>query len=277
MAGFPQKAGYTGIDNIINGFNVLSQGRAYYSVWQRDTVPLFAWNEDDYEQGLQFLEQNLQAGEQNGHNELLCIRFHPSKCVPHITHKSPVIASMYIRICPIDGATSKVNSIAEPLPAKGAMTFEQFEVMQALRNLPNELKAATEAQNERIRLLEEKLNDPKDEPDYIGQITGLLNNPTIVNTALGFLGMLFPHLNPANKMQTQPINGLDQAPEPEQIRQETANNTEITETEYWDKIDTVLDRLSRHCDLLPDLTKLAELAEQNPANFKFLLTSLRSQ
>ena len=37
--------------------------------------------------------------------------------------------------------------------------------------------------------------------------------------------------------------------------------------EYWNKIDLVLERLSVHCDLLPDLTKLADVAESRLALF----------
>lgn len=277
MAHVPQKAQYTGPDAILEAFLTLSKGQPFYSVWQRDTIPLYTWNENDFEGGIAFLEQNLLAAEQSGHNEILTIRFHPQESKGYITNKTPVIGSMYIRVCPLD--LSKVQRIGDIYSAtdpqnKGTVNFEMYELMSGLKSLPAQINSKMDEFSARIAKLETE-KEEIEKPDMIGQIGSLLSNPAIAQTAMNFLGMLFPALNNPQKSQPMPINGIKDVPEPEQIRNDPNLESNMT-NEYWNKIDVVLERLSVHCDLLPDLTKLADVAESNPTMFKSLLSTLKT-
>jgi len=105
----------------------------------------------------------------------------------------------------------------------------------------------------RLAAIETKMNEPDEEeeekPDFI---SGIVSNPEIQNMIVGYIGMIVDRLIPMKK--TVAINGV------------TDQN----------KLEVALEILSKHDEELDnDLFLLATMAENDAAQFQFLLKMLR--
>ena len=271
MAG--NKAMYTGVNQIMDAFDRNAQ-TPYYSVWSGKDM-LFSYNEDDEQKGREFLLENLIASEQNNHSDILKIKFHPKKEKAFITDKTPSIATLFVRVCETEWFKNQQAlqpAFSGTSPAMERLLQQQTEI---LSGLSNRLSALEEAQME-----EEEEAD--EEEDVLGKVGTILNHPAVSAIIAAFL----PSITNAMKQTPQPkVAGT-----PEEVIEEMEEFSpeEIGETDFTDidevslqhhtvnQINEALSRLAQHTNTLAaDLIALADMADNNPAQFKMLLGMLR--
>jgi hypothetical protein len=160
----------------------------------------------------------------------------------------------------------------EPYSSGGQqVNYKMFEAIQLIKDLPSKMDERQTAFEARmLALMEEEPEavEPVDPVEkYVGMAIGALKEPNVMANVIGLVKMFIPNYNPPF-MQSQntaaTISGTD--------NQGTAQPVPVD----VDKLDAALVRLSKHCKLDDDLTKLADIAENNPQYFKMLLTGLRS-
>lgn len=264
------KANYVGVEEIMSGFESISKGKPYYSLWQVSPKELIMqYAGDDYDEAIDGLTQILAAGESKGNCDLMAIKIHPQPKEQFITKSTTVIATMYVRICPVD--LNRVTGVAkaEYEPRNNA-ALDMYKLTQAIDSLPGKFDEKFRSLNDRLAALEEYEPDEVQEVDMIGKITGLMENPNVVNAVMGFVKMIFPQMPAPGPAQ---IAGVKEVSE---TVPGTKTETAMTDLEYSKAIDIALDRLEKHIDLSVDLGLLADYAEKNPTMFQMMLKTLRN-
>jgi len=256
------KAMYTGVNQIMDAFDRNAQ-TPYYSVWAGKDM-IFSYNEDDAEQGRVYLMENLIACEQNEHSDILKIKFHPKKEKTFITDKSPAIATLFVRVCDPNYLKGQIQPY-NPAPNYGLQNILEKQT-EILSGLSNRLSALEE-----VQMRDEEEADEVEE-DALGKVGAILNHPAIQT----ILGILIPQIMPAITPKPQPIVAGVQ----EQELVQEQNNFDIEEINHteinYGQIDDALERLSKHTlTLAEDLTALADMADNNPGQFKMLLGMLK--
>lgn len=255
------KAMYNGVDAIMSAYDRNAQ-TPYYSVWAGKDM-IFSYNEDDIEQGRIHLMENLIACEQNEHSDILKIKFHPKKEKLFITDRTPAIATLFVRVTDPNYLKNQIQPY-QPQNNYGMQNIleKQIELMNGINN--------------RLALLEEAQQDVEDEEeeeDKLGQIGALLNNPAIQT----ILGMLIPAVVPMFKA---PVANTSIAGIPEDkidFVEDLDLQVDVKQIEnlITDKLVNALIRLNKHTDNLEEsLEKLADMADENPAKYKMLITYL---
>jgi hypothetical protein len=256
-----QRATYTGVQPILSAFHDIYVDKpGAYSIWNgRDIIDQYRGNdltigEDNFEAIITRLGENENA-------ELLNLKFHPALKEDWITAKTPVIASMFIRVTPL----------AEYQPFRGG-DLEGRRVNQMVAYQPNnELKDAIAGINQRLDDLTAETNQ-EPEPDPIEKYLKYLEHPavgSIVNTLVNALMPLLLKISPQTQNFSPGIAGIN-SPVMEQT-----NVVELTE-EQNDLIDNALRILSHHCDVVVSLDKLAKIATNNPVMFKGFIQMLNN-
>lgn len=275
MAG--NKAMYTGVQQIMDAFDRNAQ-TPFYSVWSGKDM-LFSWNEEDEQKGREFLLENLIASEQNGHSDILKIKFHPKKERTFITDKTPAIATLFVRVCETEWYKNQQSlqpAYSQPAhsPVMERLMAQQTEI---LSGLSNRLSALEEVQ------MQEEEDDDDQEDDTLGKIGTILNHPAV----MALISAIAPNVINAMKPQAQPmVAGTPQEEvidEMEEYAPEEIGVVDFTQEEELmanqhtiNQINQALERLAKHTDSLgADLTALADMADHNPAQFKMLLGMLR--
>ena len=274
MVGTMRRASYTGADDIRSAFNSLYKGDVCFSVWPNDRVPLFQYTGDDHDMGIAFFEEHIMALEQAGNDELLFLRFHPMlKKGTWVDKKTTTISETPFRVTELE--IGKVSGSAEPYSTGNAqVNFKMFEAIQVIKDLPEKMADRQSAFEQKVMLLlEEGEDDHAPEPvqvdpveKYMNMAIGALKEPNVMNNVIGLIKMFVPNYNPPFMRNTQPaINGVADTETDQPIHQVNI-----------DKLDAALVRLQKHCCLDDDLTRLADIAENDPKQFKMLLNLLRS-
>lgn len=304
-----QKAMYTGVESIMSAFDALCNDVPYYSVWYSQIVIGFSFNDTDLEKGKDKLREVLQAAEQNGHNDIIIIKFHPDQEKKFITNKTPVTGTMYVRVNEI-GETKPYEQPNQPLQIVAGrqtiplvttnepdkFTAEQWESMTALKNLPQTIAGIVKSEFEALGLDED--DEPEPAPNSIGSIAmEHLKNPDI---AKDLISGIFTFLNKFTPAQLAPIApylapiaqqvaGIGKITPKEQVEQtepeaakeqtveEMAQQPEVAPEYKYDVevLDDSLIRLTKHCQIDTALAMLADYADKNPEEFKSMITGLK--
>ena len=265
------KAMYTGVTQIMDAFDRNAQ-TPYYSVWAGKDM-IFSWNDDDMEQGRVYLMENLVASEQNEHSDILKIKFHPKKEKTFITDKTPSIATLFVRVC-------------DPNYMRGQVVQQSGGINYGMQSLLERQMEIMNGINSRLTALEEVQEEEEEEEDdtdaLLGRIGNILNHPTVS----AIVATILPNILPMMKAQPQPqptISGVDDQLDILEENELMGGSDFEQEAQYVDlqsdsieKINLALGRLMAHTnDLGGDLTALADMADNNPAQFKMLLSMLK--
>lgn len=257
-----QRVMYTGSEAILTAFDSMSEDTPYYSVWIGKSI-MASDNTGDIEKGRRKVEQMIIACEQSGNTEAITIKFHPGPDKQgFITDKTPVVSSMIVRACSIEGNADQLERLNNT----------QYSFM--LNSITKAIDDKILPLQEKILLLESGIEDDED-TGIIGSINKcapLLQNPVIMGFVERIMGVIMPS-------QTKPVmlSGI-----PGTIPAEDNNNIQHVEPQLLTddqltKLNDSLNKLAAHCDLVTDISLLAQLAENNPTMFKFLLQNLRTQ
>jgi len=266
------KAMYTGVNQIMDAFDRNSQ-TPYYSVWAGKDM-IFSYNEDDSEQGRVYLMENLIASEQNEHSDILKVKFHPKKEKTFITDKTPSIATLFVRVCDPNYFKNQVQPYqAQPNYGMQNLMERQLEMLNGI--------------NSRLTALEDVQEDIEEEEDtqddMLGKIGTIINHPAVQSLIAAFLPSVIKNMTTQPQQAVAGIEPeLEQLDEMEAYEQEAEAEIDYTEDEQnyhthsIQQINIALERISKHTDsLAADLTALADMADNNPAQFNLLLGMLR--
>jgi len=233
------KALGVGVNSVLHWFETNAE-HPYYSVWQSKNL-LFQNSADDMDVALQKLNDNISAAEQNGYNEVMILKLHPKKEKNgYVTDKSEVIASFSFRPAELTNYVP-VNQFQNSLPTNA--------ILEKLNGIESRMAALETEEDDEIEQEEEK---PK---GVAGILDNLLQNEQIQMALAGIV------TNFIGKMMPQNTNNIALAGIP---------------VEQDEKILAALEILKQHDELLgDDLIKLSEMAVNNNAQFKFLLSMLR--
>jgi hypothetical protein len=176
------KAQATGTRRIMEWFD-RNATTPYFSVWSNTTPSKkelnFGWYEEDLEAGRNKLENDLDALEQNGVNELYTILLHQKKNKDgYITLDTPYYASLKFRAAELE----------QPM----IMPMQHIAGMGSNHRLESVLEKMMETQNMILTKLSadefDEEEESEDEGDVIG---GLMKNPEIQAMIMGGIGKIF--------------------------------------------------------------------------------------
>lgn len=277
MAGPVTRTACVGIDNIMNAFETVGDKSPYFSVWLNSNDKFFQSKDDNFDDSLNYLQSSLQALN-NGDNCLYHLRIHPEfvKCY---LKQSPYLCVIPFRLNSYDDKPA-LNG-----PGNGGMNYEMYEILKSVKDLPSTLKSNFDEINSRLTELETAENV---EPDMLGKISGLMENPHISQAVGGLINVLVTKLSSFIPAMTagaapQTISGMND--NTASIAQKSDkgpiiaqnSDTAVDDEAFNLKLDAALERLEQHCNLADDLTLLADLADKNNAVFKLMLLQLRAQ
>jgi hypothetical protein len=175
------KAQATGTRRIMEWFD-RNATTPYFSVWSNTTPSKkelnFGWYEDDLEAGRNKLENDLEALEQNGVNELYTILLHQKKNKDgYITLDTPYYASLKFRAAELE----------QPM----VMPMQHIAGFNSNQRLESVLEKMMETQNMILsRLSQEEFDDEEEEEEH-DVIGGLMKNPEIQAMIMGGIGKIF--------------------------------------------------------------------------------------
>jgi hypothetical protein len=178
------KAQATGTRRIMEWFD-RNATTPYFSVWS-NTSPSkkelnFGWYEDDLEAGRSKLENDLDALEQNGVNELYTILLHQKKNKDgYITLDTPYYASLKFRAAELE----------QPM----VMPMNHIAGFNSNQRLESVLEKMMETQNMILtKLSADEFNEDEDDEDddQNDMIGGLMKNPEIQAMIMGGIGKIF--------------------------------------------------------------------------------------
>jgi len=174
------KAQATGTRRIMEWFD-RNATTPYFSVWSNTTPSKkelnFGWYEDDLEAGRNKLENDLEALEQNGVNELYTILLHQKKNKDgYITLDTPYYASLKFRAAELE----------QPM----VMPMQHIAGFNSNQRLESVLEKMMETQNMILsRLSQEEFDEEEEEENDV--IGGLMKNPEIQAMIMGGIGKIF--------------------------------------------------------------------------------------
>jgi len=176
------KAQATGTRRIMEWFD-RNATTPYFSVWS-NTSPSkkelnFGWYEEDLEAGRNKLENDLDALEQNGVNELYTILLHQKKNKDgYITLDTPYYASLKFRAAELE----------QPM----VMPMQHIAGMSSNHRLESVLEKMMETQNMILtKLSADEFDEEEDDNDENDMIGGLMKNPEIQAMIMGGIGKIF--------------------------------------------------------------------------------------
>jgi hypothetical protein len=282
---------YTGSDNILDAFDSLRNGNPYFSIWcDRDI--LFQFNEVDLQKGRKALEDILLAADSSGNTDILLIKFHPKlEKGGYITNATPVISTLPVRVVEME---SNVR-VQRDGNAVGGMMDEYrlpapvYNMMKVTTQALTDNAAVNAKLLERVEALEN--GSTNKEPDTWDRISGIMEKPGAMELIAGILSRFLPGAQPNIQIAGTPGNIAQKSGNGSNIAEKSdyghadkvpANIADISDApafltdEQNDAIDTALDRLSSHCNIVEALPQLADYADANPDMFKLLLGNLKT-
>jgi len=175
------KAQATGTRRIMEWFD-RNATTPYFSVWSNTTPSKkelnFGWYEDDLEAGRNKLENDLEALEQNGVNELYTILLHQKKNKDgYITLDTPYYASLKFRAAELE----------QPM----VMPMQHIAGFNSNQRLESVLEKMMETQNMILSRLSQEEFDEEEEEEENDVIGGLMKNPEIQAMIMGGIGKIF--------------------------------------------------------------------------------------
>jgi len=272
------KPTYIGVDAIMNAYDSINADCQYfYSVWHSQKDIAFQYVGEDARKARQYLLDCLTAMAQANNDNLLYLKFHPlDKKTKYVNSRTDIIANTPICVVEPDENSNAVGAVVER-DRSSDTGYNAYKMRLMLEELPatldKKINDAIEA-----RLLETEDGEDIEEIDpvqkTVGMITGLMSNPQIQ----GLIGQVLAYLKP--QTPSVRVNGLNMNEQQEQqVTEKVSAETPTAEIMpvNEDMMNEALARLHGHCRLDSDLLLLADMAESNPAQFKMLLTMLRSK
>src|SRR5579862_6133801 len=234
-----QRACIVGIDQIMNAYDLMAVDAPYFSVWYNKSDKFFQYNGSDPEKGRDFLRDNLQMLAETGDNCMYYLKIHPE------FEKSYKRTGNEIGSLPFRLNAYGMGQIESPTGGRMVAGYTgNSEVMAAIDKIPGLLETKFTAMEKRLADLETEAANTGG--DMVGRIAGLMENPHIGSMISGLFNAILPMIT----------KGMQAAvPQQNAIQGAGIGNVpnHLTDDEYNEKLDSILDRLEKSCDLLVDL------------------------
>lgn len=259
---------HVGVDNIMEAFDTLSKtGNQVFAVWYGNSDIAFQCTIDDPAVQRDMLESNLQALERSGCTDVLNLKMYAPTTSGWIDNRTKAVSNTPIQVCEFKGVVSGLPAENSPRPA--GMSYEAWEMLKTFKDMPSTIEAAVNTAVE--AKLKEVLGEEEEDEDPVAKTMGFINGLTQNPQVMGFVTDLFKLIT---TRQTAPVMAPSRIGMVEQEiiqpQQEAAQRIPYDE----DAMNNGLDILSYHCDLGATMSKLAAIAQNNPAYFKTLVTML---
>lgn len=249
-----QRATIVGTGNVIEAYDTFADNKGTYSVWYGPRQKYFQPPHADFESNLEMLKTVLTSWEQMDDSTLYYLRVHPDGLRSEVINdKTPYTVDFPFRVV----------ALPENAVRAGLVTGMPYGFQETIKSL-----------NDRIAELESE-QEPE-QNGFLGQLSGLLENPQVVetiSTALGtivqrILGSVMPPPQPQQNFQpVQRLNGMENVQQQQQ-QQQPAQIDPV-------RLDATLVRLSKHIDLNKHLDQLADYLDKNPGNVPMILSFLK--
>ena len=261
-----QKATYIGVDNIMRGFDRLNAQTPYWSIWQGRNI-FHQYYTDDKEAGKVEFQSIIDELDEAEYIDPITVKFHPVLSGNFITDRTPVIGTMICRVYTANGELSGISYVTadkyQYANARNTQLLDGIKAMiEPLQKEIDELKAGQTGES--VSGLERYLNHPAAQ-----QIIGYLM-PVVTPHISAILGAVLPGGNAHAHAHVPAINGVSEKTDNGGVPQ-----VELSEADE-DKLWLALDRLALKMELIPDIERLANLADSQPQMFNMLLQQLRS-
>lgn len=235
---------FTGPENVLAAFN--RHENPVFSVWQGKDL-IFSHNAEDTEAAERLLSENLDALAETQNRSIFKIKFHPAVVPNYITDKSPVCGSFTFRVAEWNPGGMRPDGSLIPHPANsysGAIMEKLNKIAETQNSLESRLSAIEEEEEEEEKGILGAVEN------YSEVFNKLCQNPVILNLITRLLGNVKPE-----PVTAAALAGVDDDA----------------------KLTAAINKLkAADPQLADDLTKLSVIAEQNPQQFNFLLSTLRS-
>lgn len=279
------KPTYCGVDNIMSAYDSINGDcQYYYSVWHSQKDIAFQYVGDDARKAREYLESNLRAMEQSGNDNLLYLKFHPAKkkAGEYITYKTDVIANTPICCLELpEGAVTGERGTERERNRENDQGYNVYKMRLFMEELPTKLETMIEEKiSSKIGAIGEEDDEPEIDPvdKYIGIINGIVSNPQI----MGMVGQILNFLKPQPVVPPVRINGMTNDQDKGNVTEPVSANVNDQQSDQEtpiseDMLNEALGRLSAHCRIDTDLLLLADMADNEPGQFQFLLNMLRKR
>lgn len=270
---------YTGVQEILSAFDSLRVNVPYFSIWYGKDL-LYQFNSEDLEQGREALQNILLAAEQSDNSDVLLIKFHPRLKSGYVTNTSEVVGTLPVRVVALEDGISSITG----LNAQSGMSMPNsgYYFLKEATAALGEIKQGNLNIEQRLIALE---SGSDKEPDWFDKISGILEKPGMPD----LIGQLLSRFIPAPAQNNIVMSGVPRGEKVEEKKElarvdvtaTIANNnqTEAVDMEYTQEedaiINTCINRLSEHCDVVKSLALLADYADANPLMFKTILGGLK--
>lgn len=247
-----QRATVVGSGNVIEAYKLFANSRGTYSVWYGPRDKYFQPAYDSFDDNLDFLEQILTTWETMSDSTLYYLRVHPDNLRSEvIDNKTPYTVDF-----PFRPVALPKDAVAMGLVS--GMPYGFQETMKTLQDRITELEADQEPEQSAL----------------LGQLSGLLEQPQIVEALSASIGAILQRIVgsvlPQQQAYNSPVRNLNGMPQQEQ-QQAKAVDQQIDPV----RLDNTLVRLSKHINLNVDLEKLADYLDKNPGNVPMILGFLK--
>lgn len=239
-----QRAVAIGADRVVEIWETMNDGYPFYAVFYNLRNKYFQFNKNDYQAAKSFLTSSLDALQQSGDNAMYYLNIYDE------SQKNYPNAGM---VCSFPFRLNEFSSV-------GAGPGGNVDALAKLIKEQHEKQLELMAQ---IAELQQK-------PDTWDRIGALLETPglaqsivPLVQPIIGSLMGIVSKISGVN--MSQPVNGM---PSPMIAGPQSEVDPETA-------LDSALDRLEKHGDLVEMLTTLADFADKNPDQFKMYFKMLK--
>ncbi len=274
-------ATYTGQTEIEDYYDAVQsdlEEPLFWSLWHSERDPAAQYTGSDKEAAKRLFLAQLDVLTRAKNTRLMYLKFHPNKeKTKYIERKTEAISNTPIRVFPLDDVEIISGTEESYQYRPQGVPLAMWDAINNLKGLP---KAVEDKMTEKLSDFETRLaaiegaETEEPEPDQltkvVGLITGIAQNPQI----MGAIGTILGYLKPAPPVMGgayRTVNGM----EPETVINEENQPENEPVAPDENIVNDALNRLHPHCKLDTDLALLANLAEQNPEQFKMLLVMLR--
>jgi len=236
----PNKCFLTGADAVLNWYDVNAK-TWYWSVTDSKGEILFYYAGTDENESRDHLDANIKMAENSGVESTLTLRIHPkSPKTGYFDSKSERMIVTHFR--PVSYETSQMQPVNN-----NQMGYVNQHLLGEINSLKSQISA--------LQMQLDNEDEDEEEPEE-GGLAGFFKNPVMQNILIQQLqGMFMPTTKVTN----------------------VAGVLDGVENDQDQKIDEAIETLKQYTpNLGDDLILLAQIALNDPQQFKFLLKMLRS-
>jgi len=217
------QAVYFGLDAIEDGVQTMVDTTQpfYFRIWYTTKDPFISYNGGSYEQGMEYMLDNLRVLAESDYSPALCLKFYNDKANRGHLYKTECAGLMYICVLEKEkqvelkqqlGLVSGYRSALPSTIPAGYMTEKQWQEREELKNLPQTIGTIVAEQLALLRPAEPVAEPVAEVPDTIGSVLiSHLKDPEVVNQVLDKFPVIMEGMQ---RLLAGILPGIIQQPQP---------------------------------------------------------------